>query len=135
MEPTLLVHDITINNRLAYVAHKPERGDMISFKHVNDEGKTEVYGKRVIGVAGDEIRFVDGYVYINGEKSVEEYIEKDVETNCIRTFTVPEGTVFVLGDNREVSYDSRYWEEPYVQCSDIISKYMFSIPIHVFFSK
>ena len=71
-----MVHDITINNRLAYVAHKPERGDMISFKHVNDEGKTEVYGKRVIGVAGDEIRFVDGYVYINGEKSVEEYIEK-----------------------------------------------------------
>lgn len=135
MEPTLLVHDITISNRLAYVAHNPERGDMISFKHVNDEGKTEVYGKRVIGVAGDEIRFVDGYVYINGEKSVEEYIEKDVETNCIRTFTVPEGTVFVLGDNREVSYDSRYWEEPYVQCSDIISKYMFSIPIHVFFSK
>lgn len=117
------------------MAHNPERGDMISFKHVNDEGKTEVYGKRVIGVAGDEIRFVDGYVYINGEKSVEEYIEKDVETNCIRTFTVPEGTVFVLGDNREVSYDSRYWEEPYVQCSDIISKYMFSIPIHVFFSK
>ncbi len=128
MEPTLRVGCYTIYNRLAYVVREPERGDIIIFKK---DGKC--YGKRVIGTAGDDISFADGYVYINGARMDESaYLDEDVETNCTKTFTVPEGCVFVLGDNRENSYDSRGWENPYISTDDIISKYCFTIPfLHI----
>ena len=128
MEPTLKVGDVGISNRLAYIYSSPERGDIISFNHVDEEsGIKYVYEKRVIGVAGDEITFSDGYVFINGLKAEEEYLDDDIETNCLKSFTVPEGCVFVLGDNRENSIDSRHWAEPYVNSSDIIAKLMINL--------
>ena len=127
MEPTLMTGDCIIENRLAYVIHKPQKGDIISFK--NQETK-ETMGKRIIGVAGDHIEFFDGYVYINGEQLDESaYLDPDIETNCAATFDVPDGCVFVLGDNRENSNDSRFWQNPYVRIKDIKAKYLFSIPL------
>jgi signal peptidase I len=132
MEPTQMTGDVEIDNRLAYVVHTPERGDIITFK---SREKNSLMGKRVIGIAGDHIEFYDGYVYLNGELFDESaYLDEDVETNCIKTFDVPEGCVFVLGDNREKSTDSRFWENPYISVKDIKGKYMFSIPISKIFN-
>lgn len=122
MEPTVMTGDMTVGNRLAYVIGSPERGDIIEFDHKNNDGVTEGYLKRVIGVAGDTITFRDGYVFINGQLAVEDYIDADIETNCTKSFTVPEGCVFVLGDNRENSVDSRMWNEPFVSVDSIVSK-------------
>ena len=126
MEPTLMTKDIVIYNKLAYVMGDVERGDIINFW---SEEFGKYFSKRVIGIAGDEIEFHDGYVFINGQKCDESaYIAEDIETNCTKTFTVPDGTVFVLGDNRENSYDSRFFENPYIPVEDIEGKYLLRIP-------
>lgn len=120
MAPTLKVHDLAIANRLAYKSAEPQRGDIIFFQY-----DTEVFGKRVIGIPGDAITFENGYVYINGEKLDEPYLDLDVKTDCTDSFLVPPDTVFVMGDNREHSYDSRYWENPYVSYNRIYGKCFF----------
>lgn len=124
MEPTIMTHDIVVFNRLAYISKEPQVNDIISFNHNN-----ETYCKRIIGVGGDEIFFADGYVYRNGERVEEKFLDEDIETNCTKSFIVPEGFVFVLGDNRENSYDSRYWENPYVDVNNIVGKTLIVIPI------
>ena len=126
MEPTLMTGDIAIYNRIAYLSSDPQCGDIVTFKK---DG--ELYCKRIIGVSGDTIEFDSGYVYVNGEKLDETYIDENIETNCLRSFTVPEDSYFVLGDNREVSYDSRYWDEPYVANDMIIARLMVVFPTHV----
>lgn len=121
MEPTLMTGDLCMYNCLAYINSKPQRGDIISF--YDDAQKTEVT-KRVIGIGGDTVDFADGYVFVNGAQLNETYLPEDTETNCLKSFTVPKDSVFVLGDNRENSYDSRYWDNPYVKVSAIDGKIM-----------
>ena len=123
MEPTLMTGSVMFGNRLAYVKNDVQRGDIIFFKHENS-----VAGKRVIGIAGDKIEFFDGDVYLNGEKLEEDYLAFDTDTNCSESFVVPEGKLFVMGDNRENSSDSRAWENPYVDPSDIVAKLIFVTP-------
>lgn len=122
MEPKLKVGSSVFYNKLAYKKKAPERGDIIAFWS-GEEGK--LMSKRVIGLPGDTIEFHNGYVYINGIMADErEYISEDIETNSNKVFNVPAECVFVLGDNRENSYDSRYWKLPYVPYKDIKGKYM-----------
>ena len=124
MEPTLKTGSICLYNKLAYKYKPISRGDIICFYSTE---QNEVMSKRVIGIAGDEISFKDGYIFINGLKAEESYISEDMETNSTKTFTVPEGSVFVLGDNRDNSYDSRYWENPYISVNQIYGKYLGTI--------
>ena len=120
-----MVGDFTIANRLAYKHQTPQRGDIIFF-----EKDGELLSKRVIGIAGDTITFVDGKVVINDEVLDEsEYLAEEIRTECEKTFEVPRNCVFVLGDNREDSYDSRYWDEPYVRLRDIEGKLISTIPL------
>ena len=126
MEPTLMTGDVNVFNRLAYVKHDIQRGDIITFW--SKEGNAQM-SKRVIGIAGDHIEFHDGFVFINGLLADESlYLDEDIETNCSKSFDVPEGCVFVLGDNRENSIDSRFFENPYISESDIIGKYLGTVP-------
>ena len=123
MEPTLMVH--------AYEEEKPQRGDIVMF-YQKDENETMV--KRVIGLPGETVSFVGGKVYINGEPLDESaYLDDTVETDCgeeDKTFTVPEGSYFMLGDNREISLDARYWKHTYITTDDMKSKEILIIPFH-----
>lgn len=122
MEPTLMTGNVIFFNKLAYVVRDVKRGDIIAFE---EEGTNLLIGKRVIGIAGDDISFADGKVVLNGEILDESaYLSEDIFTVCLDTFTVPEGCVFVLGDNRGDSFDSRFWLNPYISIDNIKGKYI-----------
>jgi signal peptidase I len=91
-----------------YPFSPPERGDIIVFNPPN--GSEKPYIKRVIGLPGETVSFKDGFVYINGVKVEEPYLDGD-QTRCNRSVcpdvVVPESSVYVMGDNRENSSDSR----------------------------
>lgn len=117
MDPELEVGNKVVINRLSYVKRNPSRGDIIAFEK---DGQKLI--KRIIGIEGDKIESVDGSVLINGYVFEEGYIEENIETNFMNSFEVPEGCYFVMGDNRENSYDARYWDENYVSGDDIIGR-------------
>lgn len=142
MEPTIMTGDTAFCNRLAYIKDAPERGDKIVFWF--DESQEYLF-KRIIGLPGDTVSFENNKVLINGEVLQEDYLNDVVITQCDKTFEVPEGCVFVLGDNRCNSYDSRYWPNPYVDIDNIMGRCFGSInfsfefnikrPIKEFFNK
>lgn len=128
MEPTLNVGDVAVVNGLAYLTKEPQRGDIVIFR-TEETGKDDLI-KRVIGVPGDSLMFVDGKLYINGELMIEEYVPENMETDSFRDFDeVPENCYFMMGDNRENSFDSRNWENPYVPKKNIKGKMLLCIPL------
>lgn len=128
MEPTLKKGDIAITNGVAYLKNEPSRGDVVVFDWYEGE-KPMLLIKRVIGLPGDHIEFIDGFIYINDQLCYEDYIDSSIETNCTKQFDVPDGCYFLLGDNRENSYDARYWENPYISINDIKGKLITDIPV------
>lgn len=122
MQPTLNIGDGIVANRLAYVSASPRRGDVIVFN--TDEYSGDYLIKRVVGLPGDVIDLKGGCVYVNGCKLVEDYAHGVTMPSLsgISHYEVPEDSVFLLGDNREFSADSRWWENPYVSYDDIIGK-------------
>ena len=107
MQPTLYPGDYVIVNKLAYrFNHQPERGDVIVFRYPPNP-EAIPYIKRIIGLQGDKIHIADGKVYVNGQLVVEPYLV--VSTNRGGDWTVPDGQLFVMGDNRNNSSDSRSW--------------------------
>lgn len=103
MQPTLHEGQFILVNKLAYRLGSFERGDIIIFHH----DATEDYIKRVIGLPGDKVDVHGGHVYVNGEMLTETYIAAEPQYNG--TWQVPEGQIFVLGDNRNQSSDSHQW--------------------------
>jgi len=128
MEPTLLVGDHILVNKFLYgikipfinktliPISEPKHDDVIVFVYPVDRSKDFI--KRVIGLPGDEIKIVDNNIYINGKPYRDEHgyysnprkgSLETIERNQFGPVTVPKDHLFVMGDNRNHSYDSRFW--------------------------
>jgi signal peptidase I len=108
MVPTLRIGDRVLVNKFIYRFAQPERGDIIVFESV--EGGGEDLIKRVVGVPGDKISVRGGRLLVNGEPQREPYVYKKYpDRSSSAPTTVPEDHVFVMGDNRANSRDSRYF--------------------------
>ncbi len=138
MTPTLRVDDCIIVPKLAYGLHvpfshetilswsSPPRGEVVVFNReddpmtgVNESLRTMV--KRVIGLPGDRIVIRGAEVYVNDKRMAEPYARwKHGGVADERIFTVPEGALFMLGDNRDESYDSRFWTQPFVPTGRVV---------------
>lgn len=126
MENTIMTGDKLIGNRLAYLKDTPERGDIIIFKYPDDESKK--YVKRVIGLPGEIVTIIDSKIYINNSTIPldESYLKEEwVNANGPFTYEVPEACYFVMGDNRNDSWDARYWTNTYVEEDKIFGKAVF----------
>jgi signal peptidase I len=117
MAPTLEPGDHVLTNKLAYDFANPDRGDLVVFESV-DERKDEEIVKRVVGLPGEEISVQEGILLVNGEPPHEPYLlatqgsPTDREIPGVDSFgpmVVPQNHVFVMGDNRTNSYDSRFF--------------------------
>ena len=109
MVPTLQVGDRVFVNKFIYHFRQPERGDIIVFRSV--EGGQEELVKRVVAVSGDEVTVEDGRLLVNGEPQSEPYLNRAFppDESSYGPTRVPEGEVFVMGDNRANSRDSRFF--------------------------
>ena len=123
MESTIMKGDNLIGFRLAYQFSEPERGDVVIFPYPDNTSVT--YVKRIIGMPGDTVEVYDGKVYINGVVLDEsKYLTVTTEGE-FGPYVVPEDSYFMMGDNRNFSLDSRYWENKFVKKEDIIAKVIF----------
>lgn len=139
MIPTLLIGDHILVNKFLYgtvlpfsdtrvlVIRKPERGDIIVFRYPEDRSRDFI--KRVIAVEGDRIESRDKVIIVNGEKAVEPFVQHTDQSlrpagveprDNFGPIVVPKGKFFMMGDNRDQSYDSRYWG--FVDMKDIRGK-------------
>lgn len=121
MEPTFMTGSTKIFVNSIFV-RDIERNMIVEFSH---DGR--IFCKRVIGNAGDEVRVSDGKVYVNGNLLDEPYASGITLPGKDSVYIVPEGCIFVMGDNRENSNDSRYWEDPYVKLDDVRGVYLGSL--------
>jgi signal peptidase I len=118
MDPTL-----EVGSQLLVVKGKNvTRGDIIVFQSDELE-KTLV--KRLIGLEGDKISIENGTVKVNGKAIKENYVSSYYDYTG--EFTVPAGSIFLLGDNRKESYDSRFWMNPFIPIEKVKGKVVIKI--------
>lgn len=124
MENNIMTGDRLFGYRLAYINDEPQRGDIVIFKYPDDE--RQLFIKRVIGLPGDTVTIIDGKVYINDSEEAlnEPYIAQEM-IGSFGPYNVPEGHYFMLGDNRNYSRDSRFWENTYVSEDKILGRALF----------
>jgi signal peptidase I len=107
MQPGLQSDQYVLVNKMAYLFHAPERGDVIVFHFPLDTSKDFI--KRVIGLPGDTISYTSTTVQVNGVVLNEPYISEKANPLGKNPFVVPPNEYFVMGDNRPASDDSRDW--------------------------
>lgn len=136
MFDTLHDGEYIVVSKLEYLFGDPQRGDIVVFHP--PQHKEEYYIKRVIGIPGDKVELKGGEVFVNGILIKESYLREGLKTCLVahmrdcdeddRSYEVPEGKYFVMGDNRSGSSDSRAWydsnnkPEPFVDLDQIQGK-------------
>jgi signal peptidase I len=105
MEPNLHTDQRLVVEKLSYHFHGPQRFDIVVIR-IPSQGE-ELLIKRVIGLPGETVEFRDGHVYVNGEMLEESFTDEETQAGRQSTITVPPLHIFVLGDNRNRSNDSR----------------------------
>lgn len=119
--PSMLPHvapgELVLINTLAYHLGPVARGDVVALRR--DEPTPETFLKRVVALPGERVGFAAGSLYVNGRRVSEPYVSFP-DTRTIAPVTVPANAVYVLGDNRAQSEDSRAWGP--VPESDVIGK-------------
>ena len=124
MENNIMTGDRLFGYRLAYVNEDVKRGDIVIFKFPDDE--SQLFIKRVIGLPNETVTIIDGKVYI--DDSTEPLNEPYIAQEMVGTFgpyVVPDNCYFMLGDNRNYSRDSRFWDNTYVSKDKILGKALF----------
>ena len=121
MRPTLENQQRLIVNRFIYHLRAPEKGEILIFKYPKDQSRDFI--KRVIAVPGDTIEIKDGNVFVNEELQTENYILSKCRGDYPKV-TIPEGHIFVMGDNRNNSEDSRFPDVGFVPFDLIKGKAM-----------
>lgn len=124
MEKNIMTGDRIVAFRLSYLFSEPERYDIVVFHYPDDE--SVLFVKRIIGMPGETVNIVDGEVYINDST-------EPLDTSFVNgplgddnaSYEVPEGHYFMMGDNRQVSQDSRRWDNKFVAEKKILGKVIF----------
>lgn len=110
MLPTLQIGDRLLIEKVTLKLNGISRGDIIVFEAPQASKLEQVMIKRVIGLPGDTVSIRNSVVYINGTPLEEPY-ELEKPKDDFKPYKIPENSVFVMGDNRNNSFDSRYWGE------------------------
>jgi signal peptidase I len=127
MVPTIHINDHVVVEKVMRMT-KLEHGDIVVFVPPVENKR---YVKRLIGLPGDVIEIKNGSLYRNDELVIEPYINEEMNYSY-GPVTVPDDQYFFLGDNRNISYDSHLWAEPFIKEEDIIGKVLLEIPTHLF---
>lgn len=129
MDDTLHNNDYLILWKMAYRSSEPDYGDIVVFKSnlLNENGENKLLIKRVVAKSGDTVAVKDGYVYRNGKQLMETYTKDGYTNGGIDETTVPDGHLFLLGDNRTVSIDSRDPSVGFVDEKLLVGKAVFRL--------
>jgi signal peptidase I len=119
MLPTLQHGERLLVDKISYRFVEPSRGEIIVFKNPSDT--SEQFVKRVIGLPGDKVAITQGVVYINDQPIEENYTFAPARVG-FASQVVPEGTYFVLGDNRNNSEDSRFGRVGFLPCNLVVGR-------------
>lgn len=109
MEETIMTGDYVLGEKISYQFREPESGDIVTFR--SPELNSQLLIKRVVATSGQIVNFSDGKLVVDGVEQDEPYTngkESEAVGNLTYPYTVPEGYVFVMGDNRTNSRDSRF---------------------------
>lgn len=124
MEDNIMPRDRIVAFRWSYAFSDPERFDIVVFKFPDDEKK--LFVKRIIGLPGETVTIREGKVYINdSEEPLDDSFIKNEAYGDYGPYEVPEGYYFMMGDNRNSSADSRFWNKTYLSGDKILGKVVF----------
>lgn len=123
MYPTIYIGDMVLVNKTAYYWQTPQRGDIVVFKPPAEVGTDDLI-KRVIGIPGDVVEVKDEQVWINNQPLSESYLNEKPQYT-FGPVTVPVDSLFVLGDNRNLSFDGHRWPKPFLAAKSVKGKAFF----------